>query len=134
MLDAKLKTSTAKENAHASSCMCTAKSLETKRSIYLEHSCNVAGAKDPLHAGVSLRIRRREVGGEDAVLGAPPALVLARGAPPDARAGSSSSFRARARRHDLAGDLFAERGRRFAGRFRGSSEDAGCGERCCVYV
>ena len=76
--------------------------------MYLEHSCDVAGAKDPLHAGVSLGIRCREVGSEDAVLGAPPALVLARGAPPDARGGSSSSFHVRARRHDLAGDFFAE--------------------------
>ena len=78
--------------------------------MYLEHSCDVAGAKDPLHAGVPLGIRCREVGGQDAVLGAPPALVLARGAPLDARGGSSSSssFHVRARRHDLAGDFFAE--------------------------
>jgi hypothetical protein len=70
--------------------------------IYLEHSCNVAGSKDPLHAGISLGIRGREVGGEDAVLGALPALVLARGA---ALARHGGCFRVGARRHDLAEDF-----------------------------
>jgi hypothetical protein len=73
--------------------------------IYLEHSCDIAGAEDPLHAGVSLGIRCREVGSEDAVLGALPALVLARGAPLALAAGGG--FRVCARRHDLAQD-FAE--------------------------
>lgn len=64
--------------------------------VYLEHSCDVAGAKDPLHAGVSLGIRCREVGSEGAVLGALPAQVLARGAPP-----ATATASLRARRHDL---------------------------------
>ena len=81
--------------------------------IYLEHSCDIAGAEDPLHAGVSLGIRCREVGSEDAVLAALPALVLARGAPLAARASGGGGFRVCcARRHDLAQD-FAERERRF---------------------
>ena len=79
--------------------------------IYLEHSCDIAGAEDPLHAGVSLGIRCREVRSEDAVLGALPALVLARGAP-FARAAAGGGFRVCARRHDLAQD-FAERGREY---------------------
>ena len=79
--------------------------------IYLEHSCDIAGAEDLLHAGVSLGIRCREVGSEDAVLAALPALVLARGAPLAARASGGGGFRVCcARRHDLAQD-FAERGR-----------------------
>lgn len=111
--------------------------------IYLEHSCDIAGAEDPLHAGVSMGIRCREVGGEDAVLVALPALVLARGAPLARAAGGG--FRVCALRHDLAQDLaererrFArfcrERERRFAGRFWGSCKDMlGAGKDVAFYV
>ena len=49
---------------------------------HLEHSGDVAGAEDGVHVGVPPRLRRREVGREDAVGGAPPPEVLARRAPP----------------------------------------------------
>jgi hypothetical protein len=105
--------------------------------IYLEHPCNVAGAEDPLHAGVSLGIRCREVGGQGAALAALPALVLARGAPliAWARAAAGGGFRVCARRHDLARD-FEERERRFARRFRGSCRDMSRAEKyvLCFYV
>jgi hypothetical protein len=52
------------------------------RTTHLEHSGDVAGAEDGVHVGVPPRLRRREVGREDAVGGAPPPEVLARGAPP----------------------------------------------------
>ena len=81
--------------------------------IYLEHSCDIAGAEDPLHACVSLGIRCREVGCEDAVVAALPALVLARRAPLARAAAGGGGFRVCcARRHDLAQD-FAEGERRF---------------------
>ena len=48
---------------------------------YLEQPGDVAGTKDPVHAGVAVGMRRREVGGEHAVGGAPPPQVLARRAP-----------------------------------------------------
>lgn len=49
---------------------------------HLEHSGDVAGAEDGVHVGVPPRLRRREVGRQDAVGGAPPPEVLARRAPP----------------------------------------------------
>ena len=51
-------------------------------STNLEHPRGVAGAEDGVHVGVPPGLRRREVGREDAVGGAPPPQVLTRGAPP----------------------------------------------------
>ena len=92
-------------------CMSMTHCTTTAARTHLEHSGDVAGAEDGAHVGVPPRLRRREVGREDAVGGAPPPEVLARGAP-FARAAAGGGFRVCARRHDLAQD-FAERGREY---------------------
>lgn len=53
--------------------------------VNLEQPRDVAGAEDPVHAGVAVWAGGREEGREHAVVGASPPQVPTRGAPPGRR-------------------------------------------------
>jgi hypothetical protein len=87
---------------------------------YLQQSGGVAGPEDPVHAGIPIGLRRREVRGERAVVLASPPQVLARRAPPRICGLLVELYVAGAiSRHDRSGgDFLGE-----VGRFRGSPVD-----------